>query len=102
MRTQNTNTHKYIIERQMGASVLLLLLLVGMDTEKETKEPYRPGFMQHFDRKNEGKGGGGKKMAPVGPQSVYAYFPCIPDGMDFKEYVSQAQTNSVYNTIQET
>ena len=79
----------------MGASVLLLLPFVGMDTEKETKEPYRPGFMQHFDRKNEGKGGGGKKMAPVGPQSVYAYFPCIPDGMDFKEYVSQAQTNSM-------
>lgn len=68
--------------------LLHAFLLIGLDTEKETKEPYRPGFMQHFDRKEEGKRGGVKKLAPVGPQSVYAYFPSIPDGMDFKDYVS--------------
>lgn len=57
-----------------------------METDKDTKEPYRPGFMQHFDKKEDGKRAV-KKPAPVGPQSVYAYFPHIPEGMDFREYV---------------
>lgn len=64
-----------------------------MDTDKETKEPYRPGFMQHFDRKDEHKGENrkraGKKATPTGPQSIYSYFPAIPEGMDFREYVSR-------------
>ena len=41
--------------------------------------------MQHF--KDHGKKPG-KKPAPVGPQSIYAYFPGIPEGTEFKDYVS--------------
>ena len=41
--------------------------------------------MQHF--KDHGKNPG-KKPAPVGPQSIYAYFPSIPEGTEFKDYVS--------------
>ena len=41
--------------------------------------------MQHF--KDHGKKPG-KKPAPVGPQSIYAYFPSIPEGTEFKDYVS--------------
>ena len=61
-------------------------LVVGMDTDKDSKEPYRPNFMQHFDRKNEDNKR--KKPMPVGPQSIYAYFPSIPDGTDFRDHVS--------------
>ena len=68
--------------------------MLGVDTDKETKEPYRPNFMQHF-KEDHGKKPG-KKPAPVGPQSIYAYFPSIPEGTEFKDYVSlfiQYRTN---------
>ena len=58
-----------------------------METDKETNAPYRPGFMQHFDQEDKQKKVG-KKHPPVGPQSIFAYFPNIPDGMDFRDYVS--------------
>ena len=72
-----------------------------MDTDKDSKEPYRPNFMQHFDRKSaednrkdENRKRPGKKATPTGPQSIYTYFPCIPEGMDFREYVSSPLLDS--------
>ena len=74
-----------------------------MDTDKDNKEPYRPNFMQHFDRKSaednrkdDNRKRPGKKTTPTGPQSVYTYFPCIPEGMDFREYVSSQHVRMSY------
>nr|CAA73555.1 Stress-responsive protein kinase (PRKSD) [Suberites domuncula] len=56
--------------------------------DKESKE-YRPGFMQHFDQKEEQqkKKNVGRKQAPQGPHDISFYFPDIPDGMDFREFL---------------
>ncbi len=65
------------------------MLCVGMDTgvvEKDTKSDYRPGFMQHFDKKDEKKKVGRNK-GPQGPHDISYYFPDIPDGMDFRDFV---------------
>ena len=59
-----------------------------MDTDKETKEPYKPNFMHHFNKPEDQHKKQNKKQPPVGPQSIYAYFPRIPEGTDFKDYVS--------------
>ncbi len=64
----------------------------GVDTgvvDKESNE-YRPGFMQHFDQKEEAikKKGGGRSKGPQGPHDISFYFPDIPDGMDFRDFVS--------------
>ena len=54
--------------------------MLSVDTaDKETKERYHPKLMQHF--KDHGKKPG-KKPAPVGPQSIYAYFPSITEGTE--------------------
>lgn len=69
---------------------LLPLPYLGMDTgvvEKDTKSDYRPGFMQHFDKKDDKKKVGRK--GPQGPHDISYYFPDIPDGMDFRDFVSQ-------------
>ena len=61
-----------------------------MDTgvvEKDSKSDYRPGFMQHFDKKDEKKKVG-RKQGPQGPHDISYYFPDIPDGMDFRDFVS--------------
>ena len=61
-----------------------------MDTgvvDKDSKE-YRPGFMQHFDKKEEQNKRGGRKAPPQGPHDISYYFPDIPEGMDFREFVS--------------
>ena len=58
-----------------------------MDTDKETDDAYKPNFMQHFERKENQKKPA-KKSPQVGPQSIYAYFPEIPDGVDFRDHVS--------------
>jgi hypothetical protein len=58
-----------------------------MDTDKDTaQEPYKPTFMHHFNREEQHKKPV-KKQPPVGPQSIYAYFPEIPEGVDFKDYL---------------
>lgn len=60
-----------------------------MDTgvvEKDAKSDYRPGFMQHFDKKDEKKKVG-RKQGPQGPHDISYYFPDIPDGMDFRDFV---------------
>ena len=55
---------------------------------KETKD-YRPGFMQHFDKSEEHKKKGvGRKNQPQGPHNIAYYFPSMPEGMDFRDYVS--------------
>ena len=62
----------------------------GVDTgvvDKESKE-YRPGFMQHFDQKEEQQKKVGRKQAPQGPHDISFYFPDIPEGMDFRDFVS--------------
>ena len=59
-----------------------------MDTgvvEKESSD-YRPGFMQHFDKKEEKKAG--RKQPVQGPHDLSYYFPDIPEGMDFRDFVS--------------
>ena len=64
-----------------------------MDTgvvEKDAKPDYRPGFMQHFDKKDEKKKVG-RKQGPQGPHDISYYFPDIPDGMDFRDFVSIAE-----------
>ena len=48
----------------------------------------RPGFMQHFDKKDENKKKIGKKQDPNGPHDISYYFPDIPEGMDFRDFVS--------------
>lgn len=61
-----------------------------MDTgvvEKDAKPDYRPGFMQHFDKKDDKKKVG-RKQGPQGPHDISYYFPDIPDGMDFRDFVS--------------
>ena len=55
--------------------------------DKEAKE-YRPGFMQHFDEKDKQNKKVGRKQPPQGPQNISYYFPDVPDGMDFRDYVS--------------
>ena len=60
----------------------------GMDTDKDTSDAYKPNFMQHFEKQQENQKKGGKKSPQVGPQSIYAYFPEIPDGVDFRDFVS--------------
>ena len=56
--------------------------------DKDSKE-YRPGFMQHFDQKEEQqKKKVGRKQAPQGPHDISYYFPDIPEGMDFRDFVS--------------
>ena len=65
---------------------------LGMDTgvvEKDSKSDYRPGFMQHFDKKDEQKKKVGRKQGPQGPHDISYYFPDIPDGMDFRDFVSR-------------
>lgn len=60
-----------------------------MDTgvvEKDAKPDYRPGFMQHFDKKDEKKKVG-RKQGPQGPHDISYYFPDIPDGMDFRDFL---------------
>jgi len=62
----------------------------GVDTgvvEKENKPDYRPGFMDHFDKKEEQKKKVGRKQGPQGPHDISYYFPDIPDGMDFRDFV---------------
>ena len=44
--------------------------------------------MQHFDKKDEHKKKIGKKQDPNGPHDISYYFPDIPDGMDFRDFVS--------------
>ncbi len=62
---------------------------VGVDTGVVDKETDRPGFMQHFDQKEEAiKKKGGRSKAPSGPHDISFYFPDIPDGMDFRVFVS--------------
>lgn len=58
-----------------------------MDTDKETDGAYKPKYIQHFERQENQKKVG-KKSPQVGPQSIYAYFPEIPDGVDFRDHVS--------------
>lgn len=58
-----------------------------MDTgvvEKESSD-YRPGFMQHFDKKEEKKAG--RKQPVQGPHDLSYYFPDIPEGMDFRDFL---------------
>lgn len=62
-----------------------------MDTgvvEKDAKPDYRPGFMNHFDEKDKQKKKVGRKHVPQGPHDISYYFPDIPDGMDFRDFVS--------------
>ena len=69
---------------------------VGMDTgvvEKDSKADYRPGFMDHFDKKDEQKKKVGRKQGPQGPHDISYYFPDIPDGMDFRDFVSPFTTS---------
>ncbi|XP_003385366.1 PREDICTED: serine/threonine-protein kinase 3-like [Amphimedon queenslandica] len=59
-----------------------------VDTDKDSKEPYKPHFMHHFNKEpDHNKKQGNKKNAHVGPQSIYAYFPAIPEGTEFKDYL---------------
>ena len=45
--------------------------------------------MQHFDQKEEQqKKKVGRKQAPQGPHDISFYFPDIPEGMDFRDFVS--------------
>lgn len=68
---------------------ILIAVCVGVDTDKDSKEPYKPHFMHHFNKEpDHNKKQGNKKNAHVGPQSIYAYFPAIPEGTEFKDYVS--------------
>ena len=63
-------------------------VLAGVDTGVVDKDS-RPGFMQHFDKKEEqNKRGVGRKAPPQGPHDISYYFPDIPEGMDFREFVS--------------
>lgn len=67
-----------------------------MDTgvvEKDSKADYRPGFMDHFDKKDEQKKKVGRKQGPQGPHDISYYFPDIPDGMDFRDFVSGHTTS---------
>ena len=67
-----------------------MCVCLGMDTgvvEKDAKPDYRPGFMQHFDKKDEQKKKVGRKQGPQGPHDISYYFPDIPDGMDFRDFV---------------
>lgn len=59
----------------------------GVDTTDVEKDS-RPGFMQHFDKKDENKKKIGKKADPNGPHDISYYFPDIPEGMDFRDFVS--------------
>ena len=53
--------------------------------DKDSKE-YRPGFLQHFDQKEEQqKKKVGRKQ---GPHDISYYFPDIPEGVDFRDFVS--------------
>lgn len=55
--------------------------------DKESQE-YRPGFMQHFDQKEEQqKKKVGRKQAPQGPHDISFYFPDIPEGVDFRDFL---------------
>lgn len=62
--------------------------LPGVDTAEVNKESsdYRPGFMQHFDKKEEQNKR--RKQPLQGPQNISYYFPSVPEGMEFKDYVS--------------
>ncbi len=74
-------------------------VLLGMDTgvvEKEAKQEYRPGFMDHFDKKDEQKKKVGRKQGPQGPHDISYYFPDIPDGMDFRDFVSNHPHSQCY------
>ena len=59
----------------------------GVDTTDVEKADARPGFMQHFDKKDEHKKKIGKKQDPNGPHDISYYFPDIPEGMDFRDFV---------------
>lgn len=59
----------------------------GVDTTDVEKDS-RPNFMQHFDKKDEHKKKIGKKQDPNGPHDISYYFPDIPEGMDFRDFVS--------------
>ncbi len=76
---------------------------VGVDTgvvDKESNE-YRPGFMQHFDQKEEAKKKvGGRSKAPQGPHDISFYFPDIPEGMEFRDFVSFSLWTSIENLWQ--
>jgi hypothetical protein len=61
----------------------------GVDTtDVEKDKDARPGFMQHFDKKDENKKKIGKKQDTNGPHDISYYFPDIPEGMDFRDFVS--------------
>ena len=62
----------------------------GVDTTEVAKESeYRPGFMQHFDKKEQQQNKPGvRKQQPQGSQKVSYYFPDVPEGMEFRDYVS--------------
>ena len=47
----------------------------------------RPGFLQHFDKKEEQNKKAGRKNGPVGPQNISSYIPGIAEGTDFRDYV---------------
>ena len=70
----------------------MLSFAVGMDTgvvEKEGAKDYRPGFMQHFDKKDEQQlKRGGRKQPLQGPHNISYYFPDVPEGVDFRDHVS--------------
>lgn len=63
-----------------------ILTFSGVDTADMEKDS-RPGFMQHFDKKDEHKKKIGKKQDPNGPHDISYYFPDIPEGMDFRDFV---------------
>lgn len=65
-----------------------VLLPPGVDTADVQEKDSRPGFMQHFDKKDENKKKIGKKQDPNGPHDISYYFPDIPEGMDFRDFVS--------------
>ena len=74
-----------------------------MDTgvvDKEAKEQYRPGFMHHFDKKDENqKKKVGRKQVPQGPHDISYYFPDIPEGMDFRDFVRVQNKNFPFWTL---
>ena len=76
-----------------------LVTPIGMDTgvvDKggSVKSDYRPGFMQHFDKKDDKKKGM-RKQGPQGPHDISYYFPDIPDGMDFRDFVRHHQHSTL-------
>ena len=94
MYVTKNGVREFSIFKCFTNSLLIVLLryiviCVGVDTDKDSKEPYKPHFMHHFNKEpDHNKKQGNKKNAHVGPQSIYAYFPSIPEGTEFKDYVS--------------